>query len=135
MNIDICKMSLKEKQYWLLMLRHGSKCNNENCITDKCKDMRDLWKHIISCKNIECTNKCNFSRVLLSHYAKCKEECKFCVPIRDAIGRHNKRIHDIRNNHQNKESSDNLKFSVEEENMHIQGALILASLRISPQKL
>lgn len=132
MNTDNYKMLLKKKQHWLLMLRHGSKCNNETCTIDKCQIMKDLWKHIISCKNINCTNKCYFSKCLLSHYAKCKEECDFCVPIRDALKRHNKRI---RKDNPQLESCkkiktiDHSKFSTEEHNC----ISFLASLRISTE--
>jgi E1A/CREB-binding protein len=81
---------LKQQQQRLLLLRHASKCPYENgrCrITPLCASMKQLWKHIMSCKDQECKmSHCVSSRYVLSHYSKCKDQnCPVCGPVRKAI--------------------------------------------------
>ena len=94
------KQVLKQQQQRLLLLRHASKCPHENgrCpVTPHCWSMKQLWKHIMSCKDQECkTPHCVSSRYVLSHYSKCKEPtCPVCGPVREAIKRNYERSRDI----------------------------------------
>jgi E1A/CREB-binding protein len=84
------KQVLKQQQQRLLLLRHASKCPHEqdHCtVTPHCASMKQLWSHIMGCKDQECTvPHCVSSRYVLSHYSKCKEpNCPVCGPVRDAI--------------------------------------------------
>eukprot|EP00602_Paraphysomonas_sp_CaronLab_P005647 CAMPEP_0185028304 /NCGR_PEP_ID=MMETSP1103-20130426/13948_1 /TAXON_ID=36769 /ORGANISM="Paraphysomonas bandaiensis, Strain Caron Lab Isolate" /LENGTH=1753 /DNA_ID=CAMNT_0027562681 /DNA_START=94 /DNA_END=5355 /DNA_ORIENTATION=- len=83
------KQVLRQQQQRLLLLRHASKCpHEESCqVTPHCKPMKELWKHIMGCKDQNCkTPHCVSSRYVLSHYSKCKEQnCPVCGPVRDAI--------------------------------------------------
>lgn len=86
------KQVLKQQQQRLLLLRHASKCPHESgrCpVTPHCWNMKQLWKHIMSCKDQECKiPHCVSSRYVLSHYSKCKEAtCPVCGPVREAIKR------------------------------------------------
>ena len=86
------KQVLKQQQQRLLLLRHASKCPHEHgrCpVTPHCWNMKQLWKHIMSCKDQECKiPHCVSSRYVLSHYSKCKEHtCPVCGPVREAIKR------------------------------------------------
>jgi E1A/CREB-binding protein len=81
---------LKQQQQRLLLLRHASKCPHagDSCpVTPHCASMKELWQHIMSCKDQECkVAHCVSSRYVLSHYSKCKEaNCPVCGPVRDAI--------------------------------------------------
>lgn len=83
---------LKQQQQRLLLLRHASKCPHENgrCpVTPHCASMKNLWKHIMGCKDQECkVPHCVSSRYVLSHYSKCKDvNCPVCGPVREAIRR------------------------------------------------
>lgn len=83
---------LKQQQQRLLLLRHASKCPHDNgrCpVTPHCAGMKQLWKHIMSCKDQECKiAHCVSSRYVLSHYSKCKDQnCPVCGPVREAIRR------------------------------------------------
>ena len=83
---------LKQQQQRLLLLRHASKCPHENgrCpVTPHCASMKNLWKHIMGCKDQECKiPHCVSSRYVLSHYSKCKDvNCPVCGPVREAIRR------------------------------------------------
>ena len=94
------KQVLKQQQQRLLLLRHASKCPHENgrCpVTPHCWSMKQLWKHIMSCKDQECKiPHCVSSRYVLSHYSKCKEPtCPVCGPVREAIKRNYERSKDI----------------------------------------
>lgn len=84
------KQVLKQQQQRLLLLRHASKCPHDcnRCpVTPHCWNMKQLWKHIMSCKDQECKMPhCVSSRYVLSHYSKCKEpSCPVCGPVREAI--------------------------------------------------
>eukprot|EP01036_Dinobryon_divergens_P022197 gene22197-30437_t len=85
------KQVLKQQQQRLLLLRHASKCpHDRGCpVTPHCSSMKELWRHIMTCKNQDCkTPHCVSSRYVLSHYSKCKEfNCPVCGPVRDAIKR------------------------------------------------
>ena len=85
------KQVLKQQQQRLLLLRHASKCpHDRGCpVTPHCMNMKELWRHIMTCKNQDCkTAHCVSSRYVLSHYSKCKEyNCPVCGPVRDAIKR------------------------------------------------
>jgi E1A/CREB-binding protein len=83
---------LKQQQQRLLLLRHASKCPHDAgmCpVTPHCSSMKQLWKHIMGCKDQECkVPHCVSSRYVLSHYSKCKDHvCPVCGPVRDAIKR------------------------------------------------
>lgn len=94
------KQVLKQQQQRLLLLRHASKCPHENgrCpVTPHCWNMKQLWKHIMSCKDQECkVPHCVSSRYVLSHYSKCKEPtCPVCGPVREAIKRNYERSRNV----------------------------------------
>lgn len=90
-NEEHRKQVLKQQQQRLLLLRHASKCpHDRGCpVTPHCSSMKELWRHIMTCKNQDCkTPHCVSSRYVLSHYSKCKEfNCPVCGPVRDAIKR------------------------------------------------
>jgi E1A/CREB-binding protein len=101
------KMVLKQQQQRLLLLRHASKCPHETgkCpVTEYCGNMKQLWKHIVSCKEQDCKiPHCVSSRFVLAHYSKCKEpNCPVCGPVREAI----KRNYEISQNFVSSNSSD-----------------------------
>merc|ERR1711871_656162 len=82
---------LKQQQQRLLLLRHASKCSKTDCeVTQHCASMKELWEHIMNCKDQQCRKPhCVSSRYVLSHYSKCKEtKCPVCGPVRDAILEH-----------------------------------------------
>jgi hypothetical protein len=89
--------SLNNKQQRLLLLRHSSKCHHMNggCpITQYCWEMKELWKHIITCSNFpDCHfTHCVSSRAVLHHYTNCNDQdCVICGPVRDAIERNSER--------------------------------------------
>jgi len=94
------KQVLKQQQQRLLLLRHASKCPHESgrCpVTPHCWNMKQLWKHIMSCKDQDCkVAHCVSSRYVLSHYSKCKEPtCPVCGPVREAIKRNYERSRDV----------------------------------------
>lgn len=94
------KQVLKQQQQRLLLLRHASKCPHENnrCpVTPHCWGMKQLWKHIMSCKDQDCkVPHCVSSRYVLSHYSKCKEpQCPVCGPVRDAIKKNYERSKEV----------------------------------------
>jgi E1A/CREB-binding protein len=99
------KQVLKQQQQRLLLLRHASKCPHEHgrCpVTPHCWNMKQLWKHIMSCKDQECKiPHCVSSRYVLSHYSKCKEPtCPVCGPVREAIKRNYLKSQEIVNGRQ-----------------------------------
>ncbi len=84
------KIVLKQQQQRIVLLRHASNCHHDigKCIvTPHCAYMKNLWKHIISCKDLDCTfNHCISSRYVLYHYSKCIDtSCPICQPVRTAI--------------------------------------------------
>jgi hypothetical protein len=94
------KQVLKQQQQRLLLLRHASKCPHDNgrCpVTPHCWGMKQLWKHIMSCKDQDCRiPHCVSSRYVLSHYSKCKEpQCPVCGPVRDAIKKNYERSKEV----------------------------------------
>lgn len=91
---------LKQQQQRLLLLRHASKCphtGNQCPVTPHCASMKQLWEHIMSCKDQECkVGHCVSSRYVLSHYSKCKEaSCPVCGPVRDAIRKNHDKTRQI----------------------------------------
>lgn len=79
-----------KQQRWLLFLRHASKCTapEGQCkITPHCHMARQLWSHIASCRDRECTfNRCNASRTLLHHHQHCRDaRCPVCGPVRQQV--------------------------------------------------
>lgn len=90
---------LKQQQQRLLLLRHASKCPNDSkChVTPHCAGMKQLWKHIMTCRDQECkTSHCVSSRYVLSHYSKCKDSgCPVCGPVREAIRRNQEKSKQI----------------------------------------
>ncbi|KAL2642143.1 hypothetical protein R1flu_009730 [Riccia fluitans] len=84
-----------KQQRWLLFLRHASKCTatEGHCnISPHCHMARQLWTHLGSCREKECTyTRCNASRTLLHHYRICNDQfCPVCGPVKTMI---NKRPH------------------------------------------
>ncbi len=79
----------RHKRQRLLLLRHASKCTaaNGTCtITPHCAEMKELWKHIASCKDSYCkVRHCMSSRYVLSHYRRCKPPCNICDPVKEII--------------------------------------------------
>lgn len=103
------KQVLKQQQQRLLLLRHASKCPHEDSkcpVTPHCWSMKQLWKHIMSCKDQDCkVAHCVSSRYVLSHYSKCKEgSCPVCQPVREAIKRNYERSKDVVNTARNQNS-------------------------------
>ena len=102
---DHRRQVLKQQQQRLLLLRHASKCPHETkcSVTPHCSTMKELWKHIMSCKNHKCNvAHCVSSRYVLSHYSKCKDvQCPVCGPVREAIKRNydmrSQQIRDVNN--------------------------------------
>ncbi|CAM9147228.1 unnamed protein product, partial [Ectocarpus fasciculatus] len=90
---------LKQQQQRLLLLRHASKCPNDSkChVTPHCAGMKQLWKHIMTCRDQDCkTSHCVSSRYVLSHYSKCKDAaCPVCGPVREAIRRNQEKSKQI----------------------------------------
>ena len=80
-------------QQRLLLLNHSSKCcvhDNEICqVSRHCGQFRNLWKHILACKDNACkTMHCLSSRYVLSHYAKCVDmDCFICPRVRESAKR------------------------------------------------
>ena len=80
---------IKQQQQRLLLLQHASKCTvqvGETCpITPHCALFKTLWRHVLSCKDKECTTKhCASSRYALHHYSMCKQsDCQVCGPVRE----------------------------------------------------
>ena len=89
------KIKLKQQQQRLILLRHVSMCEAGTLcpISKKCAEWKELWKHIVKCKNINCETKyCISSRYILTHYYRCKDKkCKVCAPVRAAIDVNNKK--------------------------------------------
>ena len=99
-NDEHRKQVLKQQQQRLLLLRHASKCPHEagRCpVTPHCASMKQLWKHIMTCKDQECkVAHCVSSRYVLSHYSKCKDQaCPVCGPVREAIRRNYERSKEV----------------------------------------
>ena len=93
-DADYRKQVLRQQQQRLLLLRHASKCPHEKCpVTTHCESMKILWRHIMTCKEVECkVAHCVSSRYVLSHYSKCREStCPVCGPVREAIKRNSER--------------------------------------------
>lgn len=83
------KRCLEHQQNRLLLLYHASKCPIENCEcpeTPLCAYMKQHWKHVSICKDkrSRCSvPHCVSSRVILSHFHKCKDvNCPTCIPLR-----------------------------------------------------
>jgi hypothetical protein len=74
---------LKLKQDRLVVLRHASRCNCEG-MTPHCAHMKQVWKHLQSCKVSNCNFKyCMSSKYILMHFSKCENvECEICRPVR-----------------------------------------------------
>mmetsp|Transcript_27694 Transcript_27694/g.46512 ORF Transcript_27694/g.46512 Transcript_27694/m.46512 type:complete len:214 (+) Transcript_27694:49-690(+) len=94
-NSEEHRKKLVQQQQRLLLLRHASKCPHESgrCpVTPHCWSMKQLWRHVMSCKDQECkVPHCVSSRYVLSHYSKCNEPtCPVCGPVREAIKRNYK---------------------------------------------
>ena len=99
-NEEHRKQVLKQQQQRLLLLRHASKCPHDSgrCpVTPHCANMKQLWKHIMTCKDQECkVAHCVSSRYVLSHYSKCKDQaCPVCGPVREAIRRNYERSKEV----------------------------------------
>lgn len=83
---------LAAQQQRLLLMHHASKCPHAigTCpVTPHCARMKRLWEHIGKCRDPQCqTELCISSRMVLSHYHRCKEfRCEICRPVREAIQR------------------------------------------------
>lgn len=85
------------QQQRLLLLRHASKCKvfDGTCLLkERCNDLKDLWKHIFTCKEFECPREfCKSSKLVCRHFSGCKEEtCIICSPVKHAIRDEKKRV-------------------------------------------
>ena len=117
----ISHLNIDNKTDNLLLLRHASKCKNEDgkcTITPYCGEMKKLWKHIANCKDSNCkVEHCMSSRYVLSHYRRCKDPCSICGHVREIIRRENGVVINNsstttdndhgRNGNEGEESSDN----------------------------
>jgi hypothetical protein len=98
-NINRQEKKLRHKQQRLLLLHHAVTClfggsaSGEDGIcphTPHCGFMKDLWRHIGSCSNHQCTvQHCLSSRYMLSHYRSCQDKvsCPVCGPLFHKIER------------------------------------------------
>ena len=78
---------IRKQQSWLLFLRHCAKCEappGQCQFGDNCGTAKELWRHIIDCRDMECNYpRCRSSRDLLRHHSKCDHpECPICVPVK-----------------------------------------------------
>lgn len=76
----------------LMHLRHTIKCpyGKGVCpITPHCWRIKVLWKHMLDCKDNDCSySLCASSRYVLSHYHSCAEaNCEVCVPVKETYKR------------------------------------------------
>ena len=82
--------SQQNRRKRLVLLHHAANCASAEgrCKISRCSDMKRVWKHIGEgiCKGDKCDYPhCNYSRVVLSHYRRCKNlTCVVCGPVRDA---------------------------------------------------
>ena len=73
----------------LVLLHHVASCPSAEgrCKIAHCSEMKRVWKHIGmgTCKGNKCDYPhCNYSRIVLSHYRRCKcSTCVVCGPVRD----------------------------------------------------
>jgi len=100
------KHRLQRHHYWILLLRHASKCRKSptECKLPRCFEMKKICYHIKHCtKGMACTVKhCITSKMLLSHYMRCSQaskgssstagnessrwkSCSICAPVKFAI--------------------------------------------------
>lgn len=83
----------------ILLLYHAKKCTHiadehSQCPFNRhCAEMKLTWKHMAECTDNNCGfPHCYTSRVLLSHYRRCKDaRCPVCGPVRKTI-QQNRRI-------------------------------------------
>jgi hypothetical protein len=88
---DVNRMQTQKFQSaQLILLRHSSKCihfNGQCPVTPFCWGVKNLWLHILECKDQECkTRHCISSRYVLSHYSDCKViGCHVCNAVHVAV--------------------------------------------------
>ena len=86
---------VKHMQKRLAILFHASQCNSSSgnrggqCKVKCCAAIKNLLKHISSCKDSRCkVQHCLSSRYMMTHYRDCKKNlqfCTFCDPVRKSI--------------------------------------------------
>ena len=86
------KNQILKQQRWLLFLRHCAKCTagpNECQYKQTCAIAKELWKHLIDCKDDKCSYpRCAPSRVLLQHHQKCRDkQCPVCMPVKQYVSK------------------------------------------------
>ena len=90
-SVDLQRQQQYSKQQrWLLFLHHASKCTaaeGKCTVTPHCHMARQLWAHIASCRDRECTfARCNASKTLLRHHQTCRDaRCPVCGPVRQQV--------------------------------------------------
>lgn len=86
-NQDARKAQITKQQRWLLFLRHCAKCTlppGECQYKDTCALAKELWNHLIKCKDENCKYpRCHPSRTLLQHHQRCRSpKCPVCAPVK-----------------------------------------------------
>ena len=86
------KNQILKQQRWLLFLRHCAKCTagpDECQYKQTCTLAKELWKHLIDCKDDKCSYaRCAPSRVLLQHHQKCRDKaCPVCMPVKQYVSK------------------------------------------------
>ncbi|GAB4815528.1 hypothetical protein N2152v2_002574 [Parachlorella kessleri] len=89
------KQQILKQQRWLLFLRHCAKCpagveGEAQCqYGTTCHVAKELWKHLINCKDQFCTYpRCQPSRMLLRHHQKCTSaQCPVCTPVKQYVSK------------------------------------------------
>ena len=81
-----------KQQRWLLFLRHCAKCTagpNQCQYKSTCALAKELWRHLIDCKDDECPYpRCAPSRALLQHHQKCRDRtCPVCMPVKQYVSK------------------------------------------------
>lgn len=84
---EVRKAQIIKQQRWLLFLRHCAKCTlppGECQYKDTCALAKELWSHLITCKDENCKYpRCHPSRTLLQHHQRCRSsKCPVCAPVK-----------------------------------------------------
>mmetsp|Transcript_15690 Transcript_15690/g.28360 ORF Transcript_15690/g.28360 Transcript_15690/m.28360 type:complete len:192 (-) Transcript_15690:1786-2361(-) len=80
---------LNSTQYRLFLINHAANCTAKDgeCKHIYCLQMKDLLKHMASCRRRSCNvTHCRSSRVMMNHFNRCRdEECEVCAPVHEAL--------------------------------------------------
>lgn len=87
---EVRKAQITKQQRWLLFLRHCAKCTlppGECQYKDTCAMAKELWNHLIKCKDENCKfPRCHPSRTLLQHHQRCRSsKCPVCAPVKKFV--------------------------------------------------